>query len=146
MALCLMSTDDVGGSPVFQSTTVNPPSGVTEDGIDAPADHGVADHHVERNLDVDRRAGGPRRQHEGLLQFREALGVGDTRLTVDRSREIVEVEQSLGVKEALHPVVKCRSLQGIRIGAGGQPPLQSRRCSLGIATDVHQRADGQLRR
>ena len=103
-------------------------------------------HHVERHLDVDGRAGRPRRHRERRLQFGELLGLRAAQLAVDRTRQVVEVEQPLGVEEPLHPVVKCRAQQGMRIRADRQPALQPSQRAVGIAAEVDQRAHRQLRR
>ena len=124
---------------------------VGEDRVDAPAHHGVADDHVERHLDVDRGARRPRRHHERGLQFGQFVGVAAAQVAVDRARQVVEVEQPLGAVEALHPVVKRRAQQGMRVGPGRQPAAQplrrapsgSRPRSTSVLTDS---CGGQRRR
>ena len=63
---------------------------------------------------------------------------------VDRAGQVVEVEEPLGAVEPLHPVVKCGAQQGMRIRAGRQPTAQPLRHRVGVAAELHQRADRQL--
>ena len=98
--------------------------GVGEYRVDAPAHHGAADGHLERHLDVNRRAGGPRRREEGVLQRGQLLGIALRGVGVRGAGQVVEVEQPLGAVEPLHPVVKCVAQQGMRVRAGRQPAHQ----------------------
>ena len=116
-----------GGRPVFQSTTVRPPSRIGEDRIDPAADAQAGDPGGERHLDLGRHPVGP----GGVQELSRAA-----RRTRRRHRptaspapgQVPNVQQRLAAEEPLEPLVKggapaqlWRRFERAPAGAAGGP-------------------------
>ena len=112
--MCCNSSGVVGGSPVFQSTTVTPPSSSANTASMRPRTTRAGDHHVERDLHLQRAARRPGRQRESGLQFLELATV--LTVGVDGAGQVVEVEELLRLEVPLHPFVERRAQQRLRVG------------------------------
>ncbi len=95
------------------------------------------------DLHLERRARSPRRHRERGLQFLELAPV--LTVGVHRAGQVVEIEQLLGLEVPLHPFVKRRAQQRLRIRTPRQPPIQPLRDGVGIATEFDHRAHRELR-
>ena len=122
----------------------DPAIGVREYRVDPTTHDGVAEDEFERHLDVQRCPRRPRRRGEGGLQGGEPRSVGGLR--VARTGQVVEVEQSLGTVEALHPVMERSAQDRLRIGADRQPAGEPAQRGIAIAVELDQRAHRQLGR
>ena len=135
-----------GGSPVFQSTTVAPPSASSNTASMRPRTT-VSPMTMSNGTSTST---GVRAAHGDAMNAAcsSASSSASSRAScaVDRPGQVIEVEQPLGTVEPLHPVVKGGAQQGVRVGPNRQPAVQPPRRAVGVAAEFHQAADRQLRR
>src|ERR1700739_3220186 len=127
MAACRVASGPCGGSPVFQSTTVAPPSGSANTASMRP-----------------RTTVSPMAISNGTSTSTAVRPAhGDARKGA-RTGQGAEVEQPLGAVEPLDPLVKCIAQQRMRVWPLRQPTGQPLHSVLGLASQGDQAADRQL--
>ena len=100
-----MASGVSGGSPVFQSTTVVPPSSSAKIASMRPRTTRppmTMSNGTSTSIGV--RAAHGDTANAACNSARSSVSAG---VVVHRAGQVVEVEQPLGVIEALHPIVEC---------------------------------------